>query len=808
MASKSKRRRRVLGASCILAALIIAASSFAWFTSKDEVTNRLTASADYGVSIVESFSPPANWVPGQDVNKDVYDVNTGNIAAFVNNEISGVLTYTFETTQKTVDTTNGVVLNDANIADIYGATTMEGGSVLAWTNVASEPRGEKDIKADGTGWKPSASGVYIFRRSIKSSAGNPSSFTYSGYYYDQTSDKYYKISIGDDKNPGDNGVFDVSSNNLGGTATVDPVSGVVTSGDPAFYYVIETKIDAQPVTFEFDGTNKLLKFEYAAATAGTGTATYDASAVAARAEIDYANAKEYSGLADKLYANAKADLDYAIALANASNDLIDAADDYNTKYNTVNGTTGTKKIKDDAWDAIFADTTGSLAEFDDAFNTVFDNSFTAIAPATIVPASVEAAANQEVTPSSGTYVYPYVHQNYTELTALYTEMGTYKTNIETAITALDSIKSNTNKDTDPALIQAQVDNILNNIYKNAANYQKALNEYQAKYADLVTSADTDASITVATSTDTTNKNKIQDAIDDLASAKTNADDLNGDSGAYKTAYDNWSADNTAATNAETAWENALTAYNTAVSAAKDAYDTAVTTNGVGQDHGETLVKKDTGYSLTDSTTAGNKDPRIIDTTTAKDQFATYAALTKKTVPDDTMQVGLSWTDTTYDNTNNTYTSNPKNETKTVAAWLAFKNQKYNDMLLANDAYKDAENKVKTSSKITINVKLDSQYAQNWTFDTRTDNTTKASFYLNKILEAGETSKKLVDSVELDSSVTQYAYKDLIFDLNVALDSAQITFDSDNTTIKTDAVTSPAFGMKPTVDQSTKAVSWA
>ena len=83
MASKSKRRRKVLGASCILAALIIAGSSFAWFTSKDEVTNRLSANADYGVSIVESFAPPENWLPGQEVNKDVYAVNTGNVAAFV-----------------------------------------------------------------------------------------------------------------------------------------------------------------------------------------------------------------------------------------------------------------------------------------------------------------------------------------------------------------------------------------------------------------------------------------------------------------------------------------------------------------------------------------------------------------------------------------------------------------------------------------------------------------------------------------------------------------------------------------------------
>jgi len=83
MASKSKRRRRVFRASCILAALIIAGSSFAWFTSKDEVTNRLTATADYGVSIVEDFTPPKKMTPGQTVNKDLSVVNTGSVDSVV-----------------------------------------------------------------------------------------------------------------------------------------------------------------------------------------------------------------------------------------------------------------------------------------------------------------------------------------------------------------------------------------------------------------------------------------------------------------------------------------------------------------------------------------------------------------------------------------------------------------------------------------------------------------------------------------------------------------------------------------------------
>nr|MCR5109452.1 SipW-dependent-type signal peptide-containing protein [Ruminococcus sp.] len=71
---QTNKEKRVLISALCVAAVMIAGSTFAWFTSKDDVTNRLTASADYGVSIVESFTPPANWIPGQTVNKDVYAV--------------------------------------------------------------------------------------------------------------------------------------------------------------------------------------------------------------------------------------------------------------------------------------------------------------------------------------------------------------------------------------------------------------------------------------------------------------------------------------------------------------------------------------------------------------------------------------------------------------------------------------------------------------------------------------------------------------------------------------------------------------
>ena len=68
----------------------------------------MTANADYGVSIVESFAPPMNWIPGQKVDKDVYTINTGNVGAYVGMDISGALSIVKE---ETVDSTTAINLN-------------------------------------------------------------------------------------------------------------------------------------------------------------------------------------------------------------------------------------------------------------------------------------------------------------------------------------------------------------------------------------------------------------------------------------------------------------------------------------------------------------------------------------------------------------------------------------------------------------------------------------------------------------------------------------------------------------------------
>ena len=261
MASKSKRRRRVLGASCILAALIIAASSFAWFTSKDEVTNRLSANADYGVSIVESFAPPENWLPGQEINKDVYAVNTGNVDAYVEETVSGTLTITTEVAKDDISA-NSVKLT---AAERYA---VEAGAYLAYKpDTSNKELGVQVVSmipdatnlegyttADAaTDFTPDAAGLYVFRRSIGVDPETKiETFKYDGYYFD--GQDYYKVS--------NLSVLPDSVSYAGDDVTTD---GNLTSATAGFY---EEETKTVTPTLTYDATNKRLVASYVTVTPG------------------------------------------------------------------------------------------------------------------------------------------------------------------------------------------------------------------------------------------------------------------------------------------------------------------------------------------------------------------------------------------------------------------------------------------------------------------------------------------------------------------------------------------------------------
>lgn len=233
MADQKKNRKKVLVASCILAALIIGSSTFAWFSSTDEVTNRLTANSNYGVSVTESFTPPANWVPGQEINKDVAAVNTGNVDAFVKLTVTNELILTHETASaatfdadKAIELSHkaGTTTNSAGITTAVAdeVTAIEAGSVLAYTDVAADTGKIGQIVVDNTldengnpttvtdEFTPTGPGVYVFRRDVtgESATATGTTFTYQGYYYDGS--KYYAITIGNETigtKVDENGIF-------------------------------------------------------------------------------------------------------------------------------------------------------------------------------------------------------------------------------------------------------------------------------------------------------------------------------------------------------------------------------------------------------------------------------------------------------------------------------------------------------------------------------------------------------------------------------------------------------------------------
>lgn len=187
--AENKKSKKVLVASAILAAMIVASSSFAWFTSKDEVVNRLTAENKYAVTVTENFTPPSNWIPGQVVKKEAGAINTGNIDAFVKLTLSNEMALTTYDTPEAFTAENVgkyVTLSADEVKSLQAGGRL---ACKAGANVA-----EAD-KRTGTGFVPTAgeAGLYIFERVTEYNAdGSVKTLTYSGYYFDGT-DKYYSL---------------------------------------------------------------------------------------------------------------------------------------------------------------------------------------------------------------------------------------------------------------------------------------------------------------------------------------------------------------------------------------------------------------------------------------------------------------------------------------------------------------------------------------------------------------------------------------------------------------------------------------
>ena len=350
---KNSKEKRILIASLCIAAAVIAGSTFAWFSSTDEVTNRLTANADYGVSIVESFAPPENWMPGSLVNKDVYATNTGNIGAFVNEDISGVLTIT---TERPVATWS---------ADCVELTTeeryvMEAGSFLAFKPDGSTAKlGDQIvIRPDDLGdppttdFTPDVDGLYVFRRSIVVAGNNTETFTYEGYYY--SGGKYYKIS---DLETTPDTTPDLANDGV----RTDGNLSAATSG----YYKLEQQT-INPVALEYDATNNRLVASY---DTGINTATPEEKQAAAEA---YDEAIHDYQMAIEKQARAASESSAADAgVLGLYNDYVAANNALNTALNTLATATTNQANAQAAYDALSTEKQGLETQRDSLLDQMY-----------------------------------------------------------------------------------------------------------------------------------------------------------------------------------------------------------------------------------------------------------------------------------------------------------------------------------------------------------------------------------------------------------------------------------------------------
>jgi alternate signal-mediated exported protein len=844
MASNSKKRRRVLGVSCILAALIIASSSFAWFTSKDEVTNRLSANADYGVSIVESFAPPENWLPGQQVNKDVYAVNTGNVAAFVEETVSGVLSIVTEEAYTTVENKPDADSVKLSAAEVY---VIEDGSYLVYKPAASNLTlgnkvvamnpdfADKTKYASGDGdFGPDAAGLYVFRRYINvdgtSDPFGAETFKYVGYYYD--GQDFYEVT--DLKVTPDN-VADYAADEIFTDGNLADVT--------SYKFVKEVKERVVPnLVFEAkdeNHPNRLVATYKTETAAGEGAISnlakdYDDALVAYEDAVEeYKAALRDKESTDGTAATANSNLQDALdALRAARNALKTAEDDRDAKKTAKEKAEQAVTAAENALEQANQAVAAAQADINDrqrADNEAKDAVDAAkLALYGLTNGGTSTPSNAD-NPGEGEYT----------KTSPYGEWMKAKAAREAADANADGVGDVTPHDALQNLLDAYIaanatsgeagfanchvvtgyDTDNNPIYGDAVTLGNVTYD-QLLAMNLVNQGDPrynyyELVVTEKLAEKEKNKKEAELRAANEAKALT-AQQLadskaalygNADGGAGSLINDTTVTTTAGNYTATSIYGKKKAAEKTLDDANKDLYGNA--DGGAGSLINDTTVTTTAGNYTADS--KYGKYMAALDEVDAK-MIDLYGF--KNGGEDEKVADSVTYDETNPDATKNKFNANSKygkwfdaNAAYTAASSAAgtddtqltaarnHLSQATQALAEAREAYENAANTSAGEFKININLSDDvvttGGTADKWQLlpcgaNTEGDVGTTANFYYTSILGAGETTTKLIDSVELDSSVTKEMFKRFDFDLNVGLKSAQIALDSDGETILTTA----------------------
>lgn len=195
--NQKSKERKLLVATLALAALIVGGSTFAWFTSTDLVTNKLSSTGGLRVVATESFDRPDNWTPEVTVKKEVGALNAGNIDAFVRLSLpntQATVTRLSDGATVNFNAINAEALKDAKEITRDEAIALQAGAYLVFSKNALVDDSQKQTIDSST--LPDETGLYIFRRKEGTETVNgvtKTTYEYSGYVYDKTGNKFYLV---------------------------------------------------------------------------------------------------------------------------------------------------------------------------------------------------------------------------------------------------------------------------------------------------------------------------------------------------------------------------------------------------------------------------------------------------------------------------------------------------------------------------------------------------------------------------------------------------------------------------------------
>ena len=690
----------------------------------------MSANADYGVSIVESFAPPENWLPGQEVNKDVYAVNTGNVEAFVEETVSGVLTITTEEAYVTENNKPDADSIELTAAERY---VIEDGSYLAYKPATSNLElGNKVVamnpdfddqtaytSAEGD-FTPDAEGLYVFRRYIGvDPTTHLETFKYDAYYCVPGTPTIPATPGSEESTDPETGIT---------TPAVSPTEEV--PGIPAKYYKV-SNLSVVPDNLYYAGDEVNTDGNLESATCGF----YKEKTVTVTPNLKYEDADDDHGKRLVATYNGVKSSDEAMeTLAGFAEDYDDALIAYQDALNEYAAALRDAKDKD-------GDAADENAALQEAINTLLEKQSDLKDKQDALDAAIKDRDAKERIKNAAQAAKEAAEAEQTAAqAALQTASNNYSDAHDATATAQEDVNT-AQEDVNTA--QGDVDGYDNVTAKSAfEDYceDEGIDLDTVTYEDLSNAGITNDNVgyeyyeklveLLRTKKVLAEKQAIlaQKQAEEAEASQRNTD--------AQTRFANAQADVTAKT---TAYNTALQNYNDAVAdveAKETARDDAITARDDAQDAVNEAQAAYNAAKADADNANGDVDAAALEL--AKAQLAMDAA---------------------------------------EAAY--------------NSAYAAANGQLKIYINLSDDVTKETGTADKWQLLPANDPSNElgetAYFYYTSILGGGETSTKLIDSVELDKDTTEDMFKRFDFDLNVALKSAQIAKDADGK-ITTDATT--------------------